>query len=173
MNPSAYIAGFDSASAMLRATASFLRGRDFPVLGSVPRVLVPVMRPVAAVNLLPERAKESVYVWSGANEAIRPSKLGGVRAEVISRWATGSYPNRRYQAVAIGASNGVLVRFYAALGIPWLPQTILTSPCAGTACTPMSPKTTWSGERNTSPRSSRRTPTWRFTTCTTPTRTGS
>ena len=126
MNPSAYIAGFDSASAMLRATASFLRGRDFPVLGSVPRVLVPVMRPVAAaVNMLPERARESVYVWSGANEAIQPSKLGGVRAEEISRWATGSYPNRRYQAVAIGASNGALVHLYAALGIPWLPQTIL------------------------------------------------
>jgi hypothetical protein len=84
------------------------------------------MRPVAAaVNLLPERAREGVYAWSGASEAVSPDRLGGVRAEEISRWATGSYPERRYQAVAIGSANGALVHLYAALGIPWLPQTVL------------------------------------------------
>jgi len=111
---------------MLRATASFLRGRDFPVLGSVPKVLAPAMRPVAAaVNWLPERAREGVYVWSGASEAIPPGKLGEVRTEEISRWVASLYPRRRYQAVAVGSSNGALVHLYAALGIPWLPQTFL------------------------------------------------
>lgn len=78
MKASQYIANFDSASAMLRATASFLRGEDFPVLGSVPRVLSAAMRPVAAaVNTLPKRVREGVYVWSGASEAVPPE--GSVR----------------------------------------------------------------------------------------------
>ncbi len=126
LKASKYIASFDSASAMLRATAGFLRGEDFPVLGSVPRALSPAMRPVAAaVNALPQRVREGVYVWSGASEAIQPEKLGEVNAEEISRWATGQYPRRRYQGVAIGSSNGALVHLYAVLGIPWLPQTFL------------------------------------------------
>jgi len=88
------------------------------------------MRPVAAaVNVLPERAKESVYVWSGANEAILPSKLGEVRVEEISRWATSSYPNRRYPAVAVGSSNGALLHLYAGLSIPWLSRTLLIAVC--------------------------------------------
>lgn len=56
-----YIANFDSASAMLRATAGSLYGRDFPVLGSAPKVLAPAMQPVAAaVNALPGRVREGI-----------------------------------------------------------------------------------------------------------------
>ena len=48
-----------------------------------------------------------------------------MRAEEIARWASDLYPRRTYPALAIGSSNGALVHLYAALGIPWLPQTIL------------------------------------------------
>src|SRR5215210_5022614 len=108
---------------MLRATARYLRGEDFPALGVTRRSLAPAMRPVAAaVNALPARVREGVYSWSGWSEAIPPKKLGGVHAEDVARWVVGEYPRRRYPAVAIGSSSGALVHLYAASGIPWLPQ---------------------------------------------------
>jgi hypothetical protein len=121
-----YVANFDSATAMLLATAGYLRREDFPALGVVSRSLAPAMRPVAAaVNALPARAREGVYSWSGWSEAISPKKLGEVRAEEVARWVVSEYPRRPYPAVAVGSSSGALVHLYAALGIPWLPQTFL------------------------------------------------
>ena len=126
MKTPGYVANFDSATAMLRATAAYLRGEDFPALGALPRALVPAMRPVtAAVNALPRRLREEVYARASSSEAIRPSELGLVSAEGVARWMVGEYPKRRYPAAAVGSSGGALVHLYAALGIPWLPQTFL------------------------------------------------
>lgn len=126
MRAPSYVANFDSSTAMLRATAAHLRGEGFPALGALPRYLLPVAHPLAtAVNVLPQRLRESIYTWSGWSEAVRPEKLRSVSAEEISRWVTGEYPRRRYPAVAIGSSNGALVHLCAALRIPWLPQTFL------------------------------------------------
>jgi hypothetical protein len=126
MKTPGYIANFDSATAMLRATARYLRGRSFPQLGMTPEWAMPFMKPVASsVNALPEKARERLYVRSGWAEAIPPKKLGDVSAEEVSRWMVSEYPRRRYQAAAVGSSNGALVHLWAALGIPWLPQTFL------------------------------------------------
>jgi hypothetical protein len=116
-----YIADFDSASAMLRALSACLHDEDFANLG-LPAWLRP---PVLATGLLPRRAREAIYAWSGWAEAIPPERIGEVDAEEIARWVVGSYPERRYPAVAIGSSSGALVHLCAALGIPWLPQTFL------------------------------------------------
>jgi hypothetical protein len=43
------------------------------------------------------------------------------------------YPPKAYPAVAIGSSNGAAVHLWAALGIPWLPQTLLI-PVARSGC---------------------------------------
>jgi len=121
-----YIANFDSATAMLRATARYLRGKDFPVLGVMPEALLPVLRLVGAgVNALPRRLREKVYIYGGWGEAIRPEDLGTVSAGRVARWMVSEYPKRRYPAVAVGSSSGALTHLYAALGIPWLPQTFL------------------------------------------------
>jgi hypothetical protein len=126
MKTPGYIANFDSATAMLRATARYLRGRDFPQLGMMPAGAMPLMEPVARlINALPEKARERLYVRSGWGEAIPPKNLGDVSAEEVSRWMVSEYPRRRHQAAAIGSSNGALVHLWAALGIPWLPQTFL------------------------------------------------
>lgn len=120
------IAGFDSASAMVRALGRFLDGRDFPVLGLWPRWTEPALRLYgAAVNALPGSLRRQVYIWSGWSESVAAERLGGVRAEQIAQWAVGEYPRKRYPAAMIGASNGALVHLCAALGIPWLPQTVL------------------------------------------------
>ncbi len=104
------VAGFDSASAMLRATARFLAGEGFPLVGTLPPRLEPLMEPVGLlVNRLPNWAREQVYIWSGRQEAIAPERLGDVRAELLAQWAVGQYPRRRYPAVAIGSSNGAAV----------------------------------------------------------------
>jgi hypothetical protein len=115
------IANFDSAAAMLRATSNYLAGSDFPAVGQSP-LLKPLAR---AVNLLPRRAQEQVYASGGLAEAISPNQLDRVSAERIAAWATGRYPARRYPAAMIGSSNGAAVHLCAALGIPWLPQTVL------------------------------------------------
>lgn len=126
MKPSSYVANFDSEAAMLRALGNYLRGEDFPMTGSMPRSVEPLMKVlVAAVNALPARAREEIYTWSGRSEAIPPKKLEQVRAENISRWVVSHYPRSRYPAAVIGSSNGALVHLCCALGIPWLPQTFL------------------------------------------------
>lgn len=35
------------------------------------------------------------------------------------------YPRRHYPVVFVGSSNGAVVHLAAALGVPWLPQTLL------------------------------------------------
>lgn len=135
-----YIASFDSASGMLLALSACLRGQDFPLLGTLPPWMAPAMQGVGAtVNALPRALQEQVYIWSGRNEAILPRRLKHADVGRIARWAAGRYPARRYPAVAIGSSNGALVHLWAALGVPWLPQTFLI-PVARTGVDPDVPK---------------------------------
>ena len=95
------LATFDSAAAMVRALARYLRGEDYPALGA---------------------GAKSFSPWS---EGIAPERLGAIRAERIAAWIVGQYPKRPYSAVLIGSSNGAAVHLGVALGIPWLPQTCL------------------------------------------------
>ncbi len=121
-----YLADFDSASAMLVALGRLLHGRDFPLLGVMPRWMGPAMKMVGnAVNQLPRWAQEQVYIWSGWLEAMSERQLAQVRDADLSDWAVSLYPKRRYPAVAIGSSNGAATHLWAALGMPWLPQTFL------------------------------------------------
>jgi hypothetical protein len=107
---------------MLRALGAYLHGRDLPGLGIWP----PAMKPVGRLlNRLPRPLRETVYRLGGWWEAIPADRLGDVRAEVLARWVVDQYPRRRYPAAAIGSSNGAATHLWAALGIPWLPQTFL------------------------------------------------
>jgi hypothetical protein len=123
MRPSApsFLADFDSASAMLRATSNVLHGWDYPTLGQ-PRLLKPFVR---SVNLLPTRARQQVFALGGMIEGQWPDKLDQVDAEYVAEWAAQRYPERPYQAVMVGSSNGALVHLAAALDTPWLPQNAL------------------------------------------------
>ena len=135
-----YLANFDSASAMCSALGRFLHGRDFPMLGAVPPWAKPAVKTLSAtVNRLPTFLKEQVYIWSGWLEAISPRRLDCVSEPDLARWAVSQYPKRRYPAVAIGSSNGAATHLWAALGIPWLPQTFLV-PVARSGVHPDEPK---------------------------------
>jgi hypothetical protein len=119
--PPDFIANFDSATAMVRATAKFLKGKDFPALGLSPLLKVPAAR----ANLLPKPLRRQLYIFSGWNESIPPDEVGDIRAEELSDWIAKEYPEREYPAVAIGSSNGAATHLWCAMGIPWLPQTFL------------------------------------------------
>jgi hypothetical protein len=114
------IADFDSASAMLKASAAFLHGRDFPAIGQSQWLegIVPV------VNQLPRRGREWVYIAGGWMESLAQRSVPNVETESIYQWAADLYPQRQYPCVFIGSSNGALVNLCAALGAPWLPQTL-------------------------------------------------
>ncbi|MBW3536566.1 MAG: hypothetical protein KY395_02180 [Actinobacteria bacterium] len=119
--PPKFIANFDSSTAMVRATARFLHGRDFPALGLSPLLKVPA----AWGNVLPKPLRRSLYLFSGWNESIRPDTMGDISMEELSEWVGREYPEREYPAVAIGSSNGAGVHLCCAMGMPWLPQTFL------------------------------------------------
>src|SRR5690625_4730500 len=61
----------------------------------------------------------------GAAETVSPKSVHKIDMEEVAEWAADEYPERQYPAVAVGSSNGALVHLYAAMGIPWLPQTLL------------------------------------------------
>lgn len=116
-----YLADFDSATAMVRALAAFLHGKDFPNLG-----LSSALKPaVIGANLLPTGLRQENYKLGGYLEAIPPEQVDRISDEDISRFVVSQYPERRYPAVLIGSSNGALIHLAAALGAPWLPQTFL------------------------------------------------
>jgi hypothetical protein len=121
VSPPSFIANFDSATAMAQATARFLRGQDFAALGQ-PKALKPFAK---RANLLSRQARERVYIVSGATETVSPRRLHKLKLEQLAGWLSDEYPPGPYPAVAVGASSGALVHLYAALGIPWLPQTYL------------------------------------------------
>ncbi|OJF15868.1 hypothetical protein, partial [Couchioplanes caeruleus] len=96
---------------------------DTPPLGQPAfRALGPV---ASAVARLPESARQHIYsVFSGA-EGQPEARLARLDAERVADAVAGLYPARRYPAVVIGSSGGALTHLCAALGVPWLPQTLL------------------------------------------------
>ena len=126
MRPNKQVADFDSATGMLRALACYLHGHDVPLLGGYPAAIEPALSVLlGTANRLPRRFKERAYALSGWAEAVPPDRLGDLRADRLAEWVVGHYPHRQYPAVFIGSSNGALIHLAAALGVPWLPQTLL------------------------------------------------
>ncbi|MGW0480464.1 hypothetical protein [Nonomuraea sp. NPDC003214] len=121
-----YAASFDSATGMLRALSRFLDGRDLPMLGQLPAPVEPLACALlGAANRLPRRLAERAYAAAGWSEASAPGRLAALRADELAEWITGHYPRRRYPVVFAGSASGALVHLAAALGAPWLPQTVL------------------------------------------------
>jgi hypothetical protein len=121
MQASRFVARFDSSSGMLEAVAHYLRGEDFAGLGIIrySKFLLPV------VNALPKPLRQRLYRLGAWRESVSASRLGQLRAEALSQWVVEQYPRRPYPAMLIGSSNGAAVHLSCALGVPWLPQTLL------------------------------------------------
>ncbi|MBD1807521.1 hypothetical protein H6F98_19020 [Microcoleus sp. FACHB-SPT15] len=118
-----YIIGLDSATAALSATAKYLHGKDLRSGGNLPWLSASLLK---VANHLPDHLIETFATFSGWADASSPRVVDEVQAETMSRWVVNQYPKRRYPAAMIGSSNGAAVNLCAALGIPYLPQTLLT-----------------------------------------------
>ncbi|MEP0886058.1 hypothetical protein NDI49_31480 [Trichocoleus sp. ST-U3] len=118
-----YIIGLDSATAALRATAKYLQGKELRSGDIAPGLMASLLD---AASHLPDRWIERFSTFSGWADASSPRVLDEIRAETMSHWIVKQYPKRRYPAAMIGSSNGAAVHLCAALGIPYLPQTLLT-----------------------------------------------
>lgn len=115
------IASHDSATALVMALGDFLHGQEFEGVGAVPSNEVYA----GFINSLPISWRRKLYSWSGKFPAISQDKVGDIDAGEIDRWICDLYPKKKYPAIAIGSCNGAAVHLCAALGIPWLPQTVL------------------------------------------------
>lgn len=116
-----FVSVFDSATDMVGATSSFLKGEAFEGVGtSINNELY-----AKIINNLPDSWKQKLYTLSGRFGATSHELIPEIDAAEIDKWIYKEYPERKYPAIAIGASNGALVHLYTALGIPWLPQTLL------------------------------------------------
>lgn len=116
-----FISRFDSATDMVGALSSFLKGEDFEGVGATPSSQLYAK----AVNMLPGSWKQKLYTYGGISDASSYKNVEDLEAEEIDKWVYNVYPKKKYPAIAIGSSNGAMVHLCAALGIPWLPQTAL------------------------------------------------
>jgi len=119
------VADFDSATGFLRATALSLVGEDLAHLGRKP--FIGELALAKTLDALPASVRTFVYSLIGALEAT-PDKEAGSRIDSskAAEAVVAQYPtNRKYPMIALGSSCGALVHAYAAMGIPWLPQTLL------------------------------------------------
>jgi hypothetical protein len=122
MRPDRAVAGFDSATAMLRATATALRGQRFTRLGQTPVAALPLR----LSRWLPQGPRTALYRAAGAAEGVRPEQLASIDMHSVSDWIVGHYDQAdRYPGVVIGSSNGAAVHLCSAAGVPWLPNTTL------------------------------------------------
>ncbi|GIF14002.1 hypothetical protein [Actinoplanes teichomyceticus] len=113
------IAGGDSAWALAVALARFLHGRDTPPPGRAARHAL-----AAAAARLPQPLRQAACgVLSGAGGG-PPERMATLDVEALYTRIAAAYPRRRHPAVVIGSASGALVHLCAALGVPWLPQTV-------------------------------------------------
>lgn len=116
-----FTAAFDSATAMVMSLSQFLEGDGFPGTGALPssETLGKI------IDFFPDSWKKKAYSKTGSFDGLDPEDIESADISALEKWVIDCYPKRKYPAIAIGSSNGALVHLYAALGIPWLPQTFL------------------------------------------------
>lgn len=117
-----YVIGLDSATVALQALGHYLRGKDLPSGGVLPPAKA---LGGEALSQLPHAVVATASTWAGWMSAASPDVVDDVRMETMSRWVLSQYPRRRYPAAMIGSTNGAAMHLGAAMGIPWLPQTLL------------------------------------------------
>lgn len=107
---------------MASATARFLRGRDFPILGkSYGAALRPLL---VGINHLPEGARRWLYRAGSGREGLPAEVVATADSEELARSVL-RYPQGQYPGALIGSTPGAAVHLAAALGMPLLPQTVL------------------------------------------------
>lgn len=139
-----FVAAHDSATGMLLALNAFLREKPFEGVGAVPTSELYA----GMINSIPASWRKKLYTWSGEFSAISEKEVKEIDATAIDRWICDLYPKKTYPAIAIGSCNGAAIHLCAAMGIPWLPQTVLLPVDKGNTFSVDEPKETleWAKE---------------------------
>ncbi|MDA0563913.1 hypothetical protein LG943_06165 [Streptomonospora sp. S1-112] len=112
---------FDSSVTAVRAMGRFLRGRDFPGLGTGPGSA----RLGDLASALPEPARRRAFVLGGAGQARPAARIAALTGEDLAAWTADHYGPGPFPAVFVGSGSGAALHLAAALGAPVLPQTFL------------------------------------------------
>ncbi len=64
-------------------------------------------------------------VGNSPHEPLRLTPQGEVDSDLLARWVVEHYSKQRYDVVFAGSANGAAIHLAAAVGAPWLPQTLL------------------------------------------------
>jgi hypothetical protein len=116
------VTGMDSATQGLQSVANYLQGKDLSVGEPVPQLAAWLAH---TMSRLPNSINDAVVTGLGWWDASAPKVMAELRSETQAQWVVNQYPQQQYPAVMIGSSNGAISHLCAALGIPWLPQTLL------------------------------------------------
>ena len=116
-----FISRFDSATDMVGSLSSFLKGEVFEGVGATPSNEIYAK----LVNNLPDSWIQKLYTYGGITDSTSCKEIKEIDAEETDKWIYNVYPEKKYPAIAIGSSNGAMIHLCAAMGIPWLPQTLL------------------------------------------------
>lgn len=112
---------FDSSVNMVRALGRFLRGRDHRGMSVGPGSSLLA----GAAAAPPARVRRAVFEAMGRSQGVPLNRVRSIRAEELSEWVVSQYGHGPYPAVLVGSASGAAVFLAAALGAPYLPQTML------------------------------------------------
>ncbi|HET6654742.1 MAG TPA: hypothetical protein VFH57_00725 [Gammaproteobacteria bacterium] len=117
---------YDSGKTLFRALARFLHGSATPFLGQTPARLERLMHPfMRAMNRLPRGLRQQFIAFGPLAASVPPSKLIDLHGDILAADLVAQLPVRDYPAIVLGSANGAGMHLAAALGVPWLPQTVM------------------------------------------------
>lgn len=116
-----YIAMFDSATSMVRHLTHVLHKRDSKGLQMLPVVMTPLL---SLSTIIPRQVRSWFFQHSGRLDALHPDYTSEVNIHQIGNAICENYPQKKYPVIMFGSANGALTHLCAAMGIPYLPQTL-------------------------------------------------
>lgn len=118
-----FLTDFDSSVNTVRATASFLRGKDHAAMS-----MGPSSRPLGNVLAKPpDRVRAAAYRVMGFAQGIPLDQVRHLVVDELDEWAVRQYGTGPFPAVVIGSPSGGVLHLAAALRAPFLPQTTLSA----------------------------------------------
>jgi hypothetical protein len=118
-----FVTDIDSSVNMVRALGRFFQGKDHRGLS-----VGPGSRRLADLTSSPSAAlRRMAFIGMGTAQGIPLDRARLVDAEEIAHWAAQNYGPGPFDTIVIGSAGGAALHLAAALGAPFLPQTVLVA----------------------------------------------
>ncbi|KMQ49955.1 hypothetical protein CHISP_3169 [Chitinispirillum alkaliphilum] len=117
-----YISRLDSCYSMICSLANCLHQRSFPSVST--KIEIPDTA-LHLLNRVPFLLRRYLFMLAIYLDRVPLGKISNLKIDAILQQMVKLYPQKRYDAIAVGSSSGAAVHLCAACGIPWLPHTSL------------------------------------------------